>query len=64
MYCEIKKQENPHLKGVTCCLKCHSVHKQAVDKGAEFDPTWQCCEMHHYETIYRPSSRKINDLRS
>lgn len=64
-FCEVRKKQNKHLKAVRCCGKCHKAH-DAV-RAAEADQPevdWVCCEMYHIENLYRPTTRKINELTS
>lgn len=63
-FCDIKRKQNKHLQSITCCMKCHGAHEGAKKDGAEPDVEWVCCEMFHYENVYRPTTRAINSLTS
>lgn len=62
--CDIRRKQNKQLRSVNCCLRCHHSKSAAEQAGETFDPKWVCCEVHHYENIYRPSARKASDLRT
>jgi hypothetical protein len=56
--CDERREENTKLTGVSCCRECHIV------PDSRRPANWVCCRIDYQETLYRPTSRADNPLRS
>lgn len=55
--CQILKKQRPELETVPCCRKCHKLLEKTEEYGF-------CCTLDEHLSLYKPTARKPNPLRS